>query len=550
MSRGLAELELFDSFPEGYEPNDAQKYIIEEIGAALDAGKKFIIINAPTATGKSFIAKTIANYSLEAPAEFVSAVESYAIFDNDASFDEKTLAPWGTAILTVTKNLQDQYIEMFEDGDSLKGKANYPCSIMDGYSCEDGMCVYMPKQLKSCIGNECCPYYNQRKKAVTNKCAFYNYSMFNKLHCNVKNKEFIICDEASELEQELVKQNTFELYLKDLGKIDPFLPPSPGIGEKNNAYYKWIQSLFYRIEELHNNRLSELGKEFKVNKKKKKLTNNEKKELNNLFRYKEMTKSILEVWNDTEYIIKREHGKIVFQPYNVEKIANYIFKHGKTIILMSATIVNHELFARTLGIKDYHYIEAKMTLEAEKAPIKCTNQFKLNYRNKAEVLPLMCHAVEAICERHKNQKGIIHTHSMDVISYVKKYVKNQDRFLYREEGVTNEQILEAHKNTDEPTILVSPSMTHGVDLKGKLGEFQIIMKAPYLPLSDERIKKKFEEDKEWYLNAMVSTLIQMCGRCNRTAEDYSVTYILDGNILDALRRYSSKLPRYFIERFS
>ena len=92
-------------------------------------------------------------------------------------------------------------------------------------------------------------------------------------------------------------------------------------------------------------------------------------------------------------------------------------------------------------------------------------------------------------------------------------------------------------------------MTHGVDLKGKLGEFQIIMKAPYLPMSDDRIKMKFEYDKVWYNNSMLSTLIQMCGRCNRLPDDYSVTYILDSNVLRAVKQNINKLPNYFLDRF-
>ena len=43
---------LVNSFPVGAVPNDAQEYIIDEIEKAIALGKKFIIINAPTATGK------------------------------------------------------------------------------------------------------------------------------------------------------------------------------------------------------------------------------------------------------------------------------------------------------------------------------------------------------------------------------------------------------------------------------------------------------------------------------------------------------------------
>ena len=68
-------------------------------------------------------------------------------------------------------------------------------------------------------------------------------------------------------------------------------------------------------------------------------------------------------------------------------------------------------------------------------------------------------------------------------------------------------------------------------------------------MNDKRVEKKTKDDQEWYTDAMLSTLIQMCGRCNRTESDYSETYILDASILDAVRKNAEKLPKYFIERF-
>jgi Rad3-related DNA helicase len=64
----------------------------------------------------------------------------------------------------------------------------------------------------------------------------------------------------------------------------------------------------------------------------------------------------------------------------------------------------------------------------------------------------------------------------------------------------------------------------------------------------KRIKKLFDYDKIWYINAMLNNLVQMCGRCTRSEDDFSETYILDGNIVDILLRNSKKLPKYFIER--
>ena len=541
---------LITAFPVGATPNDAQDYIISEIEEALSQGKKFIIINAPTATGKSYIAKTIANFSDDPTDGFVKACNTYQIYDSeDPQVSEDDLRPFGTAILTVTKSLQDQYTDFFEDGVALKGKSNYQCAINDLYNCDNGMCSFVKGQLKKCLSCDKCPYFTQRNKAVTNICSFYNYAMFDSLPEIVKNKEFIICDEASELENEIVGRYSFQILIKELRKIDSEFPITPSSTASNAVILDWISQMSSICEYEYNSFMNRINKKLKDKAKKKRLNKEESQKLGLLKKYKEAFASILDSWSETEYIITHQADGLFFQPYNVDKLAQRIFRYGKHIILMSATIVNPAKFAKVLGIDDYYFIETATTLSAKKAPIKCTDKFRLNYRNKSELLPKMSKLAGQICAMYKNKKGIIHTHSMDVLRYLKAELGNNSRFLFREQGIDNERILQIHAETSEPTVLVSPSMTHGVDLKGELGEFQIVMKAPFLPLNDERVKRKFENDKEWYTDAMLSTLIQMCGRCNRTASDYSETYILDGLILDAVIKNKEKMPKYFLERF-
>lgn len=541
---------LITAFPLGATPNDAQDYIISEIEEALAQGKKYIIINAPTATGKSYIAKTIANFSDEPTPGFVHACNTYQIYDNDDNgISDEDLRPFGTAILTVTKSLQDQYTDFFEDGEALKGKSNYSCAINDIYNCDNGYCTFTRGQLKKCLSCDKCPYFTQRNKTVTNICSFYNYAMFESLPDIVKNKEFIICDEASELESEIVGRYTFEIISKELKKIDPEYPITPSYNASRAVILDWVSEMSALCEYEYNSYMNKLNKELKDKAKKKRLNKEESQRLSLLRKYKEAFASIIDSWTETEYIITHTDSGLLFQPYNVDKLAQRIFSHGKHIILMSATIVNPAKFAKTLGIDDYYFIETATTLSAKKAPIKCTDKFRLNYKNKGQMLPKMCKVAGQICELYKGKKGIIHTHSMDILSYLKAELGDNPRFLFREQGIDNEMMLQMHQESTQPTVLVSPSMTHGVDLKGELGEFQIVMKAPFLPLNDERVKRKFEKDKEWYTDAMLSTLVQMCGRCNRSASDYSETYILDGLILDAVLRNKEKLPKYFLERF-
>jgi Rad3-related DNA helicase len=91
-------------------------------------------------------------------------------------------------------------------------------------------------------------------------------------------------------------------------------------------------------------------------------------------------------------------------------------------------------------------------------------------------------------------------------------------------------------------------MTYGVDLKGDLAEFQIILKAPWLPTKDPRVERMMKIDNNWYSNKMLCNLVQACGRGVRATTDECITYVLDGSIFDAIAKNKKKLPKYFLDR--
>ena len=163
-------------------------------------------------------------------------------------------------------------------------------------------------------------------------------------------------------------------------------------------------------------------------------------------------------------------------------------------------------------------------------------------------LPKVFDMVEQICAKHATDKGIIHTHSNAITKSLMLRLTD-DRFIFREPGVDNESIINTHTNSTDPSVIVSPSMSFGVDLKGDLARFQIIIKAPFMTLADERVSRLMKADYQWYVNHMLCNVIQSCGRGVRSVDDYCVTYILDGNITENIIRNADKLPKYFIKRF-
>ena len=71
---------LLNNFPEGYTPNSQQVKLLKNIDQAFEDGYKFVVCNAPTGSGKSFVSKTIGNVSRESSKEFYDVVTSYLAF--------------------------------------------------------------------------------------------------------------------------------------------------------------------------------------------------------------------------------------------------------------------------------------------------------------------------------------------------------------------------------------------------------------------------------------------------------------------------------------
>ena len=142
-------------------------------------------------------------------------------------------------------------------------------------------------------------------------------------------------------------------------------------------------------------------------------------------------------------------------------------------------------------------------------------------------LPKMAAAVKAIIDEHRNEKGIVHCHSYKVAKYLKENVKSSRILIH--DSTNRDKILHRHTNGKKPTVLLSPSMSEGVDLKGDASRFQIICKVPYPYLGDKLVSKRMNKWKWWYPLQTAKTIVQSVGRSIRSSDDHAITYILDAN---------------------
>jgi Rad3-related DNA helicase len=164
----------------------------------------------------------------------------------------------------------------------------------------------------------------------------------------------------------------------------------------------------------------------------------------------------------------------------------------------------------------------------------------MSYYDKADSFRKAVPIIERILERNKDNKGIIHSGNYQFNTWIKKAIKN-DRLLIHDSS-TREESLNTHIGSEEQTVLVSPSMMNGIDLKDDLSRFQIILKIPFPHLGSSKIKKRLETNSDWYNWKTLIEVMQSYGRSIRNQEDWAETYILDSCFDQVLDK---RVPEYF-----
>lgn len=504
-----------------------QREIIEKIINAFESGKTYVILSAPTGTGKSCIGYAVARY-----------------YEN-------------SYILTSQKTLQEQYYKDFNIPYVL-GQENYSCSRNSSLTCANGVCKF--SGLKNCHNCPDCEYKINQDICFDSPHSNLNYSYFlcSLLYTGkILPRELIICDECHNCENELINQFTITINDNFLKMLNDTYIELPEYSKSNYEKCKWLIDDFYnKIKDTYKKINGKLrSSEFKTEKKqktKKFITLMNK--FNIIDNYYKKLESFKQIINNEKIIVTQDviSNSIEFKLLHANKLFNNtIAKTSNRVLFMSATVLNWKVFIKNLGINEdnVEYIECECQFPVENRPIYYRPVSSMSYKNKHDTMPKMIKAIDTILKKYKNVKGIIHTVSYDVAQSIKENLNFSDQGyrLILPTNKTKKIDLERFEKSKEPKILISPSLTEGIDLKDDLSRLCIICKIPFPNLNNNWIKAKKQEDIDWYINQTCTTLIQMIGRSVRSETDYAKTYILDKDFEILCKNGPHIFPKYFIE---
>jgi len=528
-----------------YTPREEQKRVNDFIFKVKQekVDNKFFLLNLPTGVGKSHLALMIAN-------EYINKI------DKEAKID----------IITASKILQDQYGDEYESMSNLKGKENYSCSQY-ACSCAQGM-EFARLNKSKC---EFCPYDSARQSYISGKISLTNfylyliYALYNSKLLEGRGSKVLIVDEAHEFDDVMssfISIKITEGLVKKLKFTNEYEIVRRLSGVKNIEQYiiflKYLSGeIIQTVESIESSMGLGDNKSFKRDLKISKIVGNPSSDVKTIQAIADLKQYLTKIdvflkeyevdpdnWVlEKNYNTKTKQNELSLEPLWAHDYLNkYIWCNYDMVILMSGTILNKQIFTELNGVdvtKSVYYSMAS-PFDVKNRPIYYMPVGKMSYAKKEETFKKYVPFIERILKKYKGKKGIIHTNSFELADWMKRDLKDK-RLIFHGSDDKNDA-LQKHFESDDDSVIVSPSMGTGVSFDHDKSRFQIVAKVPYPSLGSQKNKLRQKNHPDWYRYVTTAELIQIFGRIIRSKTDYGDTIIIDESFGDIMRYNSEFLP--------
>jgi len=535
-----------------YKPRKEQKDALDFIDSEYKSNplNKFFLLNLPVGVGKSHLALMIADW-------YRKNVNKMSRID----------------IITNSKILQDQYSNTYESISDLKGKDNYEC---EQYSCSCAQGAEFNRLNKTSC--ESCPYSFARESfisggiSLTNFYLYILYAIYNPKLFENRDARVLIVDECHEFDdvmsdfitikitENIVKKykftNEYEIIknLKSITTINQYVD-----------FLKYLSGEIVTTVEQMEGGLSSQRRNPKEDKRDLKIskilkTKNIDVKVMNLVTDLKQYQLKIEVFlkefkeNPNNWVLEQNYNEKLKQKelslepiWAYDYLDKYVFSNYDMVFLMSGTILDKNLFCQLNGLdvtKSVYY-SISSPFPVKNRPIYYMPIGKMSYKSKEETFKRYIPYIKKLLDKYKGKKGIIHTNSFELAKWISESIKDP-RLIFHDSS-NKDEMLKMHMESEEPTVIVSPSVDTGVSFDNDSARFQIIAKVPYPSLASQKNKLRQKNNPDWYSWKTVSGLVQMTGRPVRSNMDYADTIIIDGGFGDVIKHSSHYLPDWIQE---
>lgn len=546
---------LFPNFK--YRPNQ-KEMILALAYSFLYEEKKYGVLSAPIGSGKSIIANHLAHLLV-------------------------SMGGLETLTLTKTISLQNQYLRDFSEMRKLMGATNYEC-----HTDEVGFIPPSKKFHPTCkyhSDSGLCEYSRARSMYESSPYKLLNYAFWLNGLALYNTSDVLIVDEAHNIEENILEWAKLEVNLIHLNERSMKIigvPLNDFFGESYNeieyldeqtsipltAYISSTVSIVKsRISECESSveeqiaRLESIENDPNATPEQKKsskkiaevIKEQITKTLNPLqdflkylewmaFQLKLATECNFENYSKDSKVEEDNSRTLILKPiFCSDIIMNRVFK-AKHVVFMSGTAERISTSLR-LPAEDTIELSIPYLFPLENRPFYVLELLPaLNAGNFETVFPDYIELLDSVIENYpENCNIIIHSHSYKNAEKTLQLSKHSNRMIIP----SSEQVRELETFMRDGDIIVSPSITEGVDLGGNRVKAQIFLKCPYPYLGDQWVRDKMKLDDGWYSYQAMFHVVQGSGRAVRSPTDKCDTYFLDSGFRRLLGQNINLVPDWF-----
>ena len=484
-------------------------------------------------------------------------------------------------VLIQTINLQQQYLRDFSKLRMIMGRRNYRCNINN-----------RPADIAPCtIGASCslrgnwrrgvpipspdlpeCDYFHAKARAALSEGSIHNYAYWlgktRSIVSSFARADWIICDEAHEIDQILMDAAACELSYRDLRTLDlerPTIDDTKGIYSLLDWVYKSELRETLSLRE-HNvlkaAKDAGLVRDVDTIQTLNDLENADDpsapgsdardadgksttQELIQALKAVRKIKDFLEATSDAtsidinEWVTIKGKDSVTIKPIYGKYGFRRIVEAAKEKVILMSAFLGAELLIETLGLdpKDVTIIKAPKVFDRTNSPIYYTPVHKYTYNTSDRRYKHLSYTIDRISNMYARSKGLVHTPSVRLRNtIVSNSRKRQNYIAYDGESIElhNRQYTTKDVAIDrfvkappgKQVILIGQSISTGLDLP-HVPKFQVIPKLWFAALDDPAIQRRKEVDKAFYIHFSICQLVQAVGRIKRTFDDGGPTFILD-----------------------
>ncbi len=471
-----------------------------------------LYLDAPTGTGKSILAMLMARQN------------------------------GSTAIATSTINLQEQYAKEFNIP-SITGRSNWNCDLTK-VTADKALCTSLISATDCPIYKKGeCDYYTQRDVGVKANAVVTNFQFW--LNSTTLGGHRTIIDEAHLMEKELrsfqtlrnipiLADGTLAYVLKrQLSGLAKF--PSD---DDRTAWAKILQASY---AELADNRGS-LITQADTMRITGEITEDVSPELESISTQLRLIARQLSRLSLAGSLLDYPHIKDIVDGRFLTMEPLVGLMNVVPQMMMSATLVDPSLTDNGA----YLCLELPSTFPKENRPVISFDTVRLSKASGDAGIKKLAWKLDQLMLKHSEEKGIVHCVSYSLADALKQASAYPSLIITHQPGGRDEAI-QRFKEAPMGRVLLSPSITQGVDLPYDLCRWQLIAKVPFVNLGDRVERARMEQLPDLADLDVARQLVQMSGRGMRAEDDKCVTYIADGNFRWFYKKHFKLFPQWFRE---